>query len=57
MRTGCDLMNLFFVIDEHSDLSSVADAETQAQIIMNALMNPEKPRPHGEWVGGEVARQ
>ncbi|EIM79126.1 terpenoid synthase [Stereum hirsutum FP-91666 SS1] len=57
LRTGCDLMNLFFVIDEHSDLSSVADAETQAQIIMNALMNPEKPRPHGEWVGGEVARQ
>ena len=57
LRTGCDLMNLFFVIDEHTDLSDTKTAREQANIVMNALENPEKLRPAGEWVGGEVTRQ
>jgi len=56
-RIGCDLMNLFFVIDEYSDIADGKGARVQADIIMDALRNPYKPRPSGEWIGGEVARQ
>lgn len=56
-RIGCDLMNLFFIIDEHSDVENINGARLQADIIMDALRNPDIPRPSGEWIGGEVARQ
>ncbi|KAI0062675.1 hypothetical protein BV25DRAFT_1915821 [Artomyces pyxidatus] len=45
MRTGCDLMNVFFVFNEHSDVSSVDEVQRQADIIMDALRNPHTPRP------------
>ena len=57
LRTGCDLMNLFFIVDDTTDASSAEDVRIQADIIMDALRNPHKPRPDGEWVGGELARQ
>lgn len=50
-------MNLFFVIDEYSDIAPVEEVRQQKDIVMDALRNPHKPRPEGEWVGGEVARQ
>jgi hypothetical protein len=50
-------MNLFFVIDEYSDVADGYGAREQANIVMDALRNPHKPRPKGEWIGGEVARQ
>lgn len=56
-RTGCDLMNLFFVIDEYSDISTPEEVRKQKNIVMDALRNPHTPRPEGEWIGGEVARQ
>ncbi|KAK7694474.1 Delta(6)-protoilludene synthase [Cerrena zonata] len=56
-RIGCDLMNLFFVFDEYSDVAAATEVRKQADIIMDALRNPTRPRPKGEWVGGEVARQ
>ncbi|KAF7333118.1 Terpene cyclase [Mycena venus] len=56
-RVGCDLMNLFFLIDEHFDKSDTNEARIQADIVMYALRNPHMIRPHGEWIGGEVARQ
>lgn len=49
-------MNLFFVIDEWSDVSDARETRYQADAIMDALRNPYKPRPKGEWIGGEVAR-
>ncbi|KAF4628238.1 hypothetical protein G7Y89_g9908 [Cudoniella acicularis] len=54
---ACSLMNLFFIFDEHSDKSEAAEVWNQVDIIMDALRNPSHPRPEGEWVGGEVARQ
>jgi len=57
MRTGCDLMNLFFIYDEYSDVAHEDEVQVYADIIMDALRNPHKPRPKGEWVGGEVTRQ
>ncbi|KAF8987968.1 terpenoid synthase [Cyathus striatus] len=56
-RVGCDLMNLFFVFDEWSDVSDAVETRKLADIIMDALRNPHKPRPQDEWVGGEVTRQ
>ncbi|KAJ6495182.1 terpenoid synthase [Mycena sanguinolenta] len=56
-RVGCDLMNLFFLIDEHFDKSDTNGARVQADTVMHALRNPQMARPNGEWIGGEVARQ
>jgi Delta6-protoilludene synthase len=50
-------MNLFFIIDEHSDVEGEHVVRQMADIIMDALRNPHKPRPDGEWVGGEATRQ
>lgn len=50
-------MNLFFVFDEWSDVSTPSETRVQADVIMDALRNPYKTRPSDEWVGGEVARQ
>ncbi|KAJ7125817.1 terpenoid synthase [Mycena crocata] len=59
LRTGCDLMMLFFTFDEYTDVLPAIDTEVRryADIVMDALRNPEKPRPEGEPVVGEVARQ
>ncbi|KAF8452301.1 hypothetical protein L210DRAFT_3384514, partial [Boletus edulis BED1] len=57
VRACCDLMNLFFVIDEYSDVSVPSEVQRQKDAIMDALRNPHMPRPKGEWIGGEVARQ
>ncbi|KAJ6555571.1 terpenoid synthase [Mycena vulgaris] len=56
-RVGCDLMNLFFVIDEHTDVAETDTARVQANIVMDALRNPYTTRPTNEWIGGEVTRQ
>lgn len=50
-------MNLFFIFDEHSDKCEADKVWNQVDIIMDALRHPDKPRPEGEWIGGEVARQ
>lgn len=50
-------MNLVWVIDEYSDVSEVREVRNQKNIIMDALRNPHKPRPEGEWIGGEIMRQ
>ncbi|KAF8547657.1 terpenoid synthase [Imleria badia] len=57
IRPCCDFMSLVFVIDEYSDASEPSEVRKQKDVIMDALHNPHKPRPKGEWIGGEVARQ
>ncbi|KAG1847826.1 terpenoid synthase [Suillus subalutaceus] len=57
VRSACDAMNLFFLVDEHSDVEEEGEVRQQKDVIMDALRHPYKPRPKGEWVGGEVARQ
>nr|BBH51501.1 putative sesquiterpene synthase [Clitopilus sp.] len=57
LRTGCDLMNLFFVIDEYTDIEDEVHAAMVASVTMDALRNPFKPRPRGEIIIGEIARQ
>ncbi|KAL4245637.1 Isoprenoid synthase domain superfamily protein [Abortiporus biennis] len=55
-RIACDLMNLFFVIDEHSDVADNDTVRCQMDCVMDALRNPHKLRPEGEWIGGEITR-
>ncbi|KAG6374634.1 isoprenoid synthase domain-containing protein [Boletus reticuloceps] len=57
VRSACDLMHLFFMFDEYSDRSTPSEVCKQKEVIMDALRNPHTPRPEGEWIGGEMARQ
>ena len=50
-------MNFFFVVDEYTDVASSEEARKLCDIVKDALNNPHSPRPTGEWIGGEVARQ
>ncbi|KAL0570241.1 hypothetical protein V5O48_011726 [Marasmius crinis-equi] len=55
-RVGCDLMNLFFVIDAYTDVASAGEARHLCDLIMDGLRNSQVPRPTGEWIGAEIAR-
>lgn len=57
LRTGCDLMQVFFVLDEYSDVEETANVVEMVNIIKDALHNPHKPRPENEILLGELARQ
>ena len=50
-------MDLFFLYDEYSDVAHVDDVRAMADISMDALRNPQTPRPKDEWIGGEITRQ
>ncbi|KAF8550833.1 hypothetical protein OG21DRAFT_1487446 [Imleria badia] len=36
-RAGCDVMNLFFVIDEYTDVAEPSEVRKQKDVIMDAL--------------------
>ncbi|EJD53398.1 terpenoid synthase [Auricularia subglabra TFB-10046 SS5] len=57
IRVGCDLMNLFFLIDEYTDRQPLDTVKTTCEIVLDALNNPEKPRPEGEILVGVVAKR
>ncbi|KAG1747555.1 isoprenoid synthase domain-containing protein [Suillus lakei] len=57
LRIGCDLMNLFLVVDEHTDSENGAVTKEMVDIVLDALHNPHKIRPEGECILGEIARQ
>ncbi|KAG6886195.1 hypothetical protein C0992_004565 [Termitomyces sp. T32_za158] len=57
LRAGCDLMKLFFLFDECTDVATPQEAQEQANMVMDAIRNPDKARPVGECILGEVARQ
>ncbi|KAJ3508128.1 hypothetical protein NLJ89_g5926 [Agrocybe chaxingu] len=56
IRFGCDLMNIFYVFDEYTDIADGDGADKIRDIIMDAFRNPHKPRPEGELLVGEMAR-
>jgi hypothetical protein len=57
VRSVCDILKIYFVIDEYSDVSKPSSVREHKKAIVDALHNPHKPRPEGEWVGGEMMRQ
>ncbi|KAG2155762.1 terpenoid synthase [Suillus clintonianus] len=57
LRIGCDLMNLFFLVEEYTDNENEAVAKERMDIVIDAVRNPHEIRPEGESIIGEVARQ
>ncbi|EJC98835.1 terpenoid synthase [Fomitiporia mediterranea MF3/22] len=57
LRSACDLMNVFFVIDEYTDVEPEPVVRNMVDIVIDALKNPHKPRPKGEVILGEITRQ
>ncbi|KAK7012924.1 isoprenoid synthase domain-containing protein [Favolaschia claudopus] len=57
LRSCCDLMHTFFTLDEYTDLRGPSDVKTLCDATMDAIENPDKPRPEGENIIGEIARQ
>ncbi|CCM03654.1 uncharacterized protein FIBRA_05798 [Fibroporia radiculosa] len=57
LRTGCDMMNLYFVLDEYTDVEDSKACRATANIVLNAFSNPQKQRPDGENPVGEMTRQ
>ena len=54
---ACKLMVLFYVYDEFTDIEDERGASRIADSVMDALRNPDKPRPAGEFRVAELARQ
>ena len=54
---GCDLMNLFFVIEEYTSGEDADAVREVVGIVIDAIKSPEKSRPQGELILGELARQ
>ncbi|KAI0058755.1 terpenoid synthase [Artomyces pyxidatus] len=57
LRTAANLLVLLFVFDDYTDRVDGAGVQAYADIVLDALHNPHKPRPEGESVIGEIARQ
>ncbi|KAG5350419.1 hypothetical protein C0989_011141 [Termitomyces sp. Mn162] len=57
IRAGTDLMGLFDVFDRYTDVAAPREAQEMADMVMDAIRNPDKARPAHECVVGEVARQ
>jgi hypothetical protein len=57
LRTCCDTNNLFFLIDEYTDVESGPAVREMTDAVLDALNNPYKARPQGETIIAEVTRQ
>ena len=50
-------MNIFLVLDDYTDVLELDGITEICQATVDALENPEKPRPKGENILGEMTRQ
>jgi hypothetical protein len=50
-------MNLFYVYDEYTDIADGEGADRVRDIVMDAFRHPEKARPDGELLLGEMAKE
>jgi len=50
-RSGCDLANIYFVIDEYNDVADSEAATQVCDIVMDVLNNPYKARKQGDKLG------
>lgn len=57
LRVAVDLMHLFFVIDEYTDVECEREVQSMMGTASDALRNPGKARPEGEIFVGEMTRQ
>ncbi|KAK5651017.1 hypothetical protein OQA88_2098 [Cercophora sp. LCS_1] len=56
-RTAADFMTLVFAFDEYTDMEGELGTRQMADMVMDALRNPDKARPQGECFLGEMTRQ
>ncbi|KZT22780.1 terpenoid synthase [Neolentinus lepideus HHB14362 ss-1] len=56
-RAACDLMNLFFLFDELSDVAGEGEVREQANAILYALQNPFRFDESDDSILGEAAHQ
>ena len=57
LRIGCELMIVYFIVDEYTDVENATQTAEIVDIIIDALKNPNEPRPKGEVILGEIIRQ
>nr|WDV18262.1 sesquiterpene synthase [Ganoderma sinense] len=57
LRIAADLMHLLYIADEYTDAESAAGVQEISSIILDALHNPDTPRPEGESVIGEMTKE
>ncbi|KAI1782453.1 terpenoid synthase [Ganoderma leucocontextum] len=57
LRTCVDLLNIFFLIDEYTDVEPASRVGEIIEACNDALHHPSRPRPDGEVILGEVIRQ
>ncbi|KDR79140.1 hypothetical protein GALMADRAFT_137032 [Galerina marginata CBS 339.88] len=56
IRLGCDLMALFYVLEEYTDVANHDETSKICEIVMDALRDPRKARPDGEHVVGVISK-
>nr|QOX59520.1 linalool/nerolidol synthase [Cyclocybe aegerita] len=54
---ACDMMNLFFVYDEYTDITPPETAQRLAKIVVNAMRNPDEIAALGEDSIGTMTKQ
>ncbi|KAF8516537.1 terpenoid synthase [Hysterangium stoloniferum] len=57
LRAACDFTNILFAVDEITDVLGPEEVRGIAEIALDALRNPHKPRPEGEHCIGELHRE
>ncbi|KAJ7199079.1 terpenoid synthase [Mycena rebaudengoi] len=57
LRTFCDCAHIFFAIDDYTEVMNVADVKSLCAAAIEAVENPDKPRPEEESIIGEMSRQ
>ncbi|KAI0329655.1 terpenoid synthase [Cubamyces sp. BRFM 1775] len=57
LRTGADLMNVFFIIDEYTDVEPEGVVKKMVDVVIDAVHHFQKARPVGETILGEVVKQ
>lgn len=56
-RRGCDLQNVFFIIEEFTDTQKGEEVQHVVDIVMDTLRNPHEPRPEGELLIGKIIQE
>ena len=56
LRLICDMMNIYFVLDEFTDIADDDTAQELCDMVVDAFRNPFQPRPEGEHRLGEMSR-
>jgi hypothetical protein len=57
LRSYCEVMTMFWLFDDYTDTCNTEDARRVCEATMDAIRHPDKPRPEGEPIFGEVSRQ